>query len=120
MSRVFITQQPVPNRLNWVPNLEPAAKYGEFVYIYQGAEKPWTDPAGAMDQASQILKNFNPEEDYILWPNTGDPAGVWAILLVLARLPIHKVRFLYWERKLTDGVRSRTEGFYSPITFNLY
>jgi hypothetical protein len=119
MSRVFITQQPKPNAVNWVPNLSPAAQFGAFNYIFGPDDKPWLHTDWALDHAAGILREFNQEEDYILWPNTGDPAGVWAVMLVLARMNINKIRVLCWERKLKDGVRSKSEGFYSPITFQL-
>jgi hypothetical protein len=119
MGRVFITQQPKPNKANWMPNLSPAMPYGHFIFVFGANEQPWTDPDGAMEKAQVALRDFDPDEDYVLWPNSGDPAACWIILLVLARFSINKIRMLYWERKMEDGVRSRTDGFYSPVTFNL-
>ena len=119
MGRVFITQQPRPNRVNWMPNLSPASGYGQFVFVFGSDDVPWTDPDGAFDKANAVLKDFNPDEDYILWPNSGDPAACWVCLLLLARFPIDKLRMLYWERKLENGERHKGEGFYTPITFRL-
>lgn len=119
MSRVFITQQPVPNRNNWTPNLEPAIKYGAIHYVFAGGDRPYTDPDGAIEHATKELKDFDPDKDYILWPSTGDPAATWAVMLAIARI-VSKVRVLYWERSLVNGVRSTTDGFYTPITFNLF
>lgn len=119
MSRVFVTQQPTPNNKNWTPNLEPALRYGAIHFVFDGGDKPYTDTEAAIEQAHAALKNFDPEEDYILWPSSGDPAATWAVMLVISRLAA-KVRVLYWERSLRDGVRSSSEGFYTPLTFKLF
>lgn len=119
MGRVFITQQPRPNRQNWMPNLSPAMPYGHFIYVFKGDDKPWCNPESSVEHAQEILRDFDPDDDYILYPNSGDPAAMWIVLLVLARFPIDKVRILYWERKLDNGERSRTDGFYTPVTIPL-
>lgn len=119
MGRVFITQQPKPNHTGWMPNLSPAAPYGRFVYVFSSDAAPWTNPDEAVEIATAALADFDPDEDYILYPNSGDPAAMWIILLVLARFNINKLRVLYWERKLVDGERSRRDGFYSPVTIKL-
>ncbi len=119
MGRVFITQQPRPNAANWTPNLSPAMPYGHFVYVFGAEDKPWCNPDWAVDHATAVLKDFDPDEDCVLYPNSGDPAAMWVMLLVLSRFPIDKVRILYWERKYEGGVRSRVEGFYSPVTIHL-
>jgi hypothetical protein len=119
MGTVFITQQPRVNSNGWVPNLGPAAKYGKFVYIYAGEDMPWCNTKSATEQAIATLAKFNPDEDFILYPNSGDPMAVFIIFSVLARMSINKITVLYWERNLVDGKRSRTDGFYSPITLNL-
>jgi hypothetical protein len=102
-----------------MPNLSPAMGYGKFHFIFNSGDQPWCDPDGAMDHAHEVLQDFDPAHDYLLYPNSGDPAGMWAILLVLSRLDISKVTCLYWERKFENGERSKTDGFYSPVTFNL-
>ena len=119
MGRVFVTQQPRPNRANWTPNLSPALPYGHFIYVFAGEDKPWCNPEWAMEHAQTVLHDFNPDEDYILWPNSGDPAACWIIIAALARFPINHIRFLYWERKLENGERVKTEGFYTPVTIPL-
>jgi hypothetical protein len=119
MGRVFITQQPKPNHVGWMPNLSPAMQFGRFVYVFSSDSAPWTNPDEAIETAAAALAKFDPEEDYLLYPNSGDPAAMWIILLVLARFSISKLKILYWERKLVDGERSRKDGFYSPITIKL-
>lgn len=119
MGTVFITQQPRPNRLGWLPNLSPASQFGKFVYVFTAADAPWTNPDAAMEKATDLLRDFNEDEDFVLWPNSGDPAAMWIILAILARFPLRKIRILYWERKLENGERMKGDGFYTPVTINL-
>ena len=119
MATVYIIQQPKPNAKGWMPDFTDASKYGKFRFIFAPGERPWTDPEAAMETASVTLANFNADEDYILWPCTGDPAALFAVLLILGRFPINQVTFLYWERKIINGHRNKSEGFYTPVKFNL-
>ena len=119
MGTVFITQQPRPNSYGWTPNLSSAAQYGKFNYVFAGEDAPWSNTKSATEQAIATLSNYDPDEDFILYPNAGDPMAIFIIISVLARLAIDKITFLYWERSLVNGKRSRTDGFYSPITLNL-
>lgn len=119
MSRVFITQQPRPNKLGWTPNLSRAAGYGNFVYIFEAEDKPWANPNASVDKAIAVLSEFNPDTDYLLYPNSGDPLGAMIVFMVISRFSFSQVKMLYWERKLENGVRSPSDGFYSPITINL-
>jgi hypothetical protein len=119
-SRVFVTQQPRPNKQGWTPNLTPATKYGAIHYVFAGGDRPYSDPDGAIFQATEALADFDPRKDYLLWPNTGDPAAMIAVMSVLARKGISSIKFLNWERKLSrQGERNIRQGFYTPILFNL-
>lgn len=117
--RVFITQQPRANKQGWVPNLTPASKYGALHFVFTGSDKPSQDPDGAIFQAGEALADFNPKKDYLLWPNSGDPAAIMAVMIVLARMDITRICFLNWERKLVKGQRDQRQGFYAPVTFTL-
>jgi hypothetical protein len=120
VGRVFVTQQPVKNRRNWVPNLQPATQYGAIHFIFTGEERPHENPTAAVEQAAKALATFRADEDYILWPNTGDPAAVWATIIALSQVCLDDyVNILYWDRKLVHGVSSKTEGFYVAIKFPL-
>lgn len=120
MSRVFITQQPRANRKGWTPNLTPAEKFGALHFIFSGSERPSTDPEGAVFTAQAALEDFDPKKDYLLWPNSGDPAAVLTAVAVIARKHnVSSIRFLNWERKYHRGQRSKTEGFYTPISIPL-
>lgn len=120
LPRVFVIQQPKPNRNNWVPNLEPATQFGAIHYLFNGQERPADDPDAALDDVIAMLEReeYQPDVDYILWPNTGDPIGVYATLLAIGQnYPCCQV--LNWDRKLVNGESSKTEGFYTAVRFNL-
>lgn len=118
-SRVFVTQQPKPNGRGWTPNLTPAAKFGALHYVFQSADRPGTDTEWAMDTADDKLDDFNPLKDYVVWPQTGDPAAAWAVMLTLANRGLTQVQVLNWEREFSNGQRHPVEGFYTVITFRL-
>jgi hypothetical protein len=115
--RVFVTQKPKPNSKGWTPNLSPAAEYGAIHYVFQSSDAAFGNPDAAISAAKRKLESFDAEKDYVLWPNS-DPAAFMAVILALAKKGVHKIQMLYWERKLEDGKRSSSEGFYSTITFN--
>lgn len=122
MATVYITQQPVKNRRNWVPNLEPATHYGKLQYIFSGDDKPFQNPRTSILHASRYLASFDWQNDFLLWPNTGDPASFMAAILALTELlydDAEYIQFLYWERKRTPEGHSSREGFYVPIRFPL-
>ena len=114
---VYVTQQPMPNKLNWVPDLSPAAPYGKLVFVFAGDEAPFTAPNKSMTKAQDVLAHFNSKEDYLLWPNTGDPAAQWICIMALASMGVEEITFLYWSRvRHDDGTRSRSKGNYVPVT----
>ena len=111
---VYVSQQPILNRHNWMPNLEPATKYGQLKYIFQGDAQPYQTPQRSLAHAIDILQDFKPKQDHLLWPNTGDPTAMWCAILAFQVLGIDCVSFLYWNKP-----RGNSQGYYAPIEFNL-
>jgi len=111
---VYVSQQPTPNRHSWVPNLEPATKYGSLKFIFQGDDHPYMWPQRSLDHAVKILQNFDPECDHLMWPNTGDPTAMWCAIIALAHMGFERISFLYWNKP-----RENRQGYYAPIEFNL-
>lgn len=116
---VYVVQQPVPNQHGWVPDLTPATEFGAIKYIFDGGENVYALPGPMMKKAQSILRDFDPENDYILWTNMGDPAALWTTCFSLVLLGFSKVRILYWNRKRVSGKRDYKNGFYVPITYDL-
>ena len=111
---VFVSQQPVPNRYNWMPDLGAATKYGKLHFIFQGEEQPHSSPQASLIKTVKTLQNFDPNEDYLLWPNTGDPVAMWCAIIALTRRDFDHIRFLLWHRP-----RGNRSGYYDPLEFNL-
>ena len=114
---VYVMQQPTQTRKGWTPNLQPATEFGEIQYVFPGGVPIYTSPVKTLKMAKNALANFNPDEDYLLWPNTGDPAAMWVCCFAIVLLGFSKVRFLYWNRKYENGNRIGSDGFYVPITY---
>ena len=117
---VYVTQQPTPNRRNWQPDLSPAAEYGKIKYIFQGGEQPFTNPANAISVARKELRDFNPETDFICWPNSGDPASLYATIMCLVDKGHKEITFLYWNRNRdANGQPLPDRGYYAPVKMSL-
>jgi hypothetical protein len=74
---------------------------------------------GALFQAQAVLEDFDPKKDYLLWPNSGDPAAIIAIMIALSLKGVSRISFLNWERRMVKGIRNRSEGFYTPVIFQI-
>ena len=121
MATVFITQEPVPNRKGWMPDLSKAADYGAFDYVFPPRYQIHADTDAAVELAESKLANFNPETDFILYPNSGDPAACYVICMVLVAMGHDSVSFLYWNRaKDNTGNRLPNQGFYQPVKVRVY
>ncbi len=114
---VYIAQQPRPNKSGWTPDLSSADKYGRFEYVFGSSERVYALPGPSMFKVRKILKDFNPEEDYFLWPGVGDPMALACCIQALSELGLDYYNFLYWDRKRSStGERDPSKGFYVPIT----
>jgi len=111
---VYVSQEPTPNRHDWVPNLEPATKYGALRFIFNGDEQPYMFPKRSLAHAVDILRGFDQKTDHLLWPNTGDPTAMWCAILALNVLGFKRISFLYWNKP-----RGNRQGYYAPIEFDL-
>lgn len=118
MSTVYIPQQPMPNKkTGWMPDLSSAAEHGKIEYIFGGGEKVYALPGPSLFKARKALENFDPENDFILWPGVGDPMAFAITIQALMSHDPHQIRYLYWDRKrTTSGERDRNSGFYVPVT----
>ena len=121
MAQVFITQQPTPNKNGWTPDLSSAAEYGTLKFVYPAKMQVNARIDECVQMAIDTLASFDAEEDYILFPNTGDPASKYVILMVLGNYyGFHKLSFLYWSRKRDEnGAIVQNRGFYMPITIEM-
>lgn len=111
---VYVSQQPVPNKRQWAPNLQPAMEYGKLKFVFEGNQSPYQHPAQSLSSAVQVLRSFDSEQDYLLWPNTGDPASMWCCVMALVVLQVPKITYLYWQQPYKGR-----DGYYAPVEFSL-
>lgn len=117
---VYVVQQPTPNKHGWQPDLSSAAQYGAIKFCFDSTDKVYALPGPSLFKARKMLRDFDYENDYILWPNLGDPMAMAAFMLALKDINMNYVTFLQWSRKREeDGTRDVNNGFYVPITFRL-
>lgn len=122
MPTVYVTQRPQRSKAGWKPNLLPATVYGELKYVFESDDYVFSSPNESMAKAKEILNQFDPSVDYILYPNTGDPAAIYAICLILGYwFSQCTINFLYWDRTIDeDGNRSHDKGSYKVIPMPLH
>jgi len=116
-STVYVTQRPIPNKnTGWTPNLSPASQYGKLVYVFDNDKSVFSNPHKSLEKAKDALEDFNPDRDFLLWPNSGDPAALWVCIHALGGSGVPCINYLYWERGFDEaGKRSSSKGFYSPV-----
>ena len=119
-STVYVIQQPRPRATDgWVPNLEPATKYGAIKFIFDAEDKPHLDPTAALRKAMTRLKEFDSEKDFLCWTNFGDPASMWLTIMMLAGTGHNSLTFLYWSRGKGKHGMSNENGFYFPVELSI-
>jgi hypothetical protein len=103
-----------------MPNFEPATKYGRLETLFESSDRTFADPSAAKKKVLAKLANFNPETDYLLWANFGDPASLWLTIMVLVARGYTKLKFLYWSRgRAPGGTMSNDSGFYFPVELDV-
>lgn len=119
--KVFVIQKAKPRASDgWMPNLEPANKFGAIHFIFDADDRPHLDPSTCLKKAAVALSSFNPETDYLCWSMAGDPASMWLVIMILAGTGANSLQFLYWSRgKSEEGRLTNENGFYFPITLSI-
>lgn len=120
---VYVVQVPKSTAKGFTPNLQSALQYGPISYVFQGEDQPELLPGPALNKAKNALKDFDPDKDYILWPNIGSPAALVSCLLALNLANLSSVQMLHWNRDIvpanSGGKRSYSTGHYTPVKFEL-
>lgn len=111
MNKVLVLQPSIRPK-----DLSSAMRYGRIDYVFSDpAFQPSLEPGTAIRDIDESLKNFRPEEDFVLFLG-GDPVG--AIMLghrLATRFPGTNIRTLRWERERdTNGRPTPGAGFYVP------
>jgi hypothetical protein len=77
-------------------DITPALKYGEIVVISKRLAQMQFSPGPLILEIKEKLKDFNPEEDYVL--NYGDPNIIQSVGSILA-IRFKKYKTLKWDRR---------------------
>ena len=98
MAKVYLVQEVPIDRETLKPKFDitPALKYGEIVVISKRLAQMQFSPGPLILEIKKKLKDFNPEEDYIL--NYGDPNIIQSVGSILA-IKYKKYKTLKWDRR---------------------
>ena len=90
---VYFAQEPSPNRKQ--PDLTTARRFGDVVFVFDYRYPVSQKPEDAYRHASEVLRNFDPDTDYI-----GDCGGDKMALGVVAHILAdwEPINFLRWNR----------------------
>lgn len=129
---VFVVQQPgtlnsrSKTRPTWTPNLESALKYGPLKFVFDAEETISGAPTHSLIRAAEVLKDFDTENDYLLWPGVADPSAFFCCTAALCAQNLKRVNLLIWNRNLNERLRrdnvddkQSVGGFYVPVRFHL-
>lgn len=123
MSRVFLIAQPTIAKSGHLPDLTPLADYGEVTLVTEVGENPSFKPGEVFQRAVDRLKDFDAENDYLVWAGGDTLSAVMAGAILMQ----HGHRFFRWlrfERGRRKGVaeqgkqrveRDDNRGWYTPV-----
>lgn len=115
MAKIYLIQEPMPKSDGWTPDLSTAAEHGAIVPVFEKNDKVYIDTVSAVAKAKERLKDFNPDEDFLLWAGFADPSAQWVTCLVLGSMNIKEAKFLFWSKRPS----SPNGGYYYPIKITL-
>lgn len=89
-------------------DISPAFEFGQPRIIFKNGYQPGQNPIPAKQHAHNMLRDFNPATDYILWCG-GDPYGLALVSAMLVERHI-SYNFLRWDRN-----PGREGGYYTVV-----
>lgn len=122
---VFIVQRPRPRKTDsWVPSFDTAKEYGRLEFIFEASDHPYGDHEFALRKVAEKLKTFDPDRDYILFTNFGDPACIFFVLQYLGFCRgLSRINYLYWTKGRsqggTAGPLTPATGYYFPLCIDI-
>jgi|SRR3990172_11783882 len=117
MPIVYVPQYPQRSSTGWQPNMASATNYGELHYLFDADEQFIGHMNSCIQKGMRTLKNFKPEEDYVVFP----PSSPIALIIIIMCLVYHgheEINFLYWDRIKNDQ-NERVSGHYIPVKISL-
>ncbi len=119
MPTVFLIAQPTIARSGSLPNLEPLGEHGNVKVLVPAGDRPTFQPTRTLEQIANRLKDFNPEEDFLVWAG-GDTLAAVLTGVVLSDMGVERMRWLRYERgRNSDGTRTDAGAKYVPVEVDL-
>lgn len=94
-----------------------ATNYGELQYLFDADEKFVGHMNTCIQKAMRLVKDFNVNEDYIVFPPSS-PISLIITVMCLVYHGIEEVNFLYWDR-IKNELNERVSGHYIPVKISL-
>lgn len=113
MTKIYITNQPMPGPNGYAYDVSSAQQFGEIVYVFgPSTPRPSITPRQAWEHCLDVMRDAEPG-DYICAAG-GDPLGTVMASAAIDRLTDGRFNYLRWNRG-----RDGAPGYYSELTLNL-
>lgn len=114
---VYVVQNPIEP-----VNLTHAVTHGSLTFIFAAGEKIEQMPGQSLLKARKALRDFNSEEDFMLFINSksSNPHALTVCSMALGELNLPFVNWLHWNRgKDSAGNVVPGNGYYTPVRYDL-
>ena len=113
---VFVIHKPQPRAGAY--DVSSAVEFGEIEYVFEDTFIPYRDPKRAEEIAYQKLRQFNSDEDFLLWAG-GDPVALIIASMVAGFATDGCIKVLRWDRVRDSMSKELLGGKYVPITLDI-
>ena|SRR5690242_10862319 len=119
-SRVFLIAQPTIPKNGQLPDLTPLADFGDIKVVIEAGDYPSFKPGEAWKRVNDRLRDFDAEQDYLVWAG-GDTLSSVMAGAALTQMGHRRFRWLRFERGVvkSTGERDNLRGKYSVVEISL-
>ena len=97
-------------------DISPARAYGDITFVLTSADRTSADYESTMAKLRAMLRNFDPDNDYILWSG-GDPLSLMLLGALMRDHNFYTFTYLRYEKP--DARNPQSAPFYVPVTVTL-
>lgn len=116
---VYLIAQPTVSRTKKNMNLDPLYEHGEIKVVLPVGDAPAFSPNKCVSVMSARFKEFDPEQDFLVWAG-GDTLAALMVGYLLHQRGFTVFNWLRYERKrLPDGTRTDDGAIYVPVRIDL-
>lgn len=99
-------------------DVSPARSYGEIFFALTHSDRTSLNPSLVYRKLRQVMTQFKPETDYILWSG-GDPVSFLLLGSILLEFGMKRVRYLRYEKRQGIVGYDSSTGYYVPVEISL-